>query len=85
MQRGQVLTPQCLASCTDARHDLKAAQFDAEPDNAANGVLTKLLYKTALESGFPVRTAFIRSLIPLRQSNRMTLKELNLSEPSAQA
>ena len=34
-------------------------KFEAEPDNAANGALAKLLYETALlESGFPVRTAF---------------------------
>ena len=39
-------------------------KFEAEPDNAANGALAKLLYETALlESGFPVRTAFICSLL----------------------
>ena len=35
-------------------------KFEADPDNAANGALAKLLYETALlESGFSVRTAFV--------------------------
>ena len=34
-------------------------KFEADPDNAANGALAKLLYETALlESGFSVLPAF---------------------------
>lgn len=35
-------------------------KFEAQPDNAANGALAKLLYETALlESGFQVCTCLI--------------------------
>lgn len=40
-------------------------KFEAEPDNAGNSALAKLLYETALlESGFQVCTALMLRVVP---------------------